>query len=155
MYLDEAIYNIVVKEAKEVKSFVGRKLKCMEDNANYTLAMKGEIIEVVHQDGSVLTISKPINGIDGMKITSDMIGKEFKLLKKKGKKDTIVEAIVDKFKERSDVGIKKYNTTLDREDLTTEQWINHAIEESMDLILYLERLKRDITNIKKAVADGK
>ena len=219
MYLDEAIYNIVVKEAKEVKSFVGRKIKCMEDNANYTLAMKGEVVEVVHQDGLVLTISKPINGIDGMKITSDMIGKEFKLLKKKGsmigikirakvedplstgvgkgevvkivkeykssfvlsknkkgyrnmeiekplntnhweivektKKDTIVEAIVDKFKERSDVGIKKYNTTLDREDFTTEQWINHAIEESMDLILYLERLKRDITNIKKAVADGK
>lgn len=155
MYLDEAIYNIVVKEAKEIKPFVGRKLKCMEDNANYTLAMKGEVVEVVHQDGSVLTISKPINGIDGMKITSCMIGKEFKLLKKKDKKDTIVEAIVDKFKERSEVGIKKYNTTLDREDLTTEQWISHAIEESMDLILYLERLKRDITNIKKAVADGK
>ena len=155
MYLDEAIYNIVVKEAKEVKSFVGRKLKCMEDNANYTLAMKGEVVEVVHQDGSVLTISKPINGIDGMKITSCMIGKEFKLLKKKGKKDTIVEAIVDKFKDRSEVGIKKYNTTLDREDFTTEQWIDSAIEEAMDMILYLERLKRDITNIKKAVADGK
>lgn len=155
MYLDEAIYNIVVKEAKEVKSFVGRKLKCMEDNANYTLAMKGEVIEVVHQDGSVLTISKPINGIDGMKITSCMIGDKFKLLKKKVKKDTVVEAIVDKFKKRSDVGIKKYNTTLDRDDLTTEQWIDHAIEESMDLILYLERLKRDIVNIKKAVADGK
>ena len=154
MYLDEAIYNIVVKEAKEVKSFVGRKLKCMEDNANYTLAMKGEVVEVVHQDGSVLTISKPINGIDGMKITSDMIGKEFKLLKKKTKKDTIVEAIVDKFKDRSDVGIKKYNTTLDREDLITEQWIDHAIEEAMDMILYLERLKRDITNIYKPVPDG-
>ena len=155
MYLDEAIYNIVVKEAKEVKSFVGRKIKCMEDNANYTLAMKGEVVEVVHQDGSVLTISKPINGIDGMKIGDFMIGGDWKLLKQKKKKDTIVEAIVDKFKERSDVGINKYNTTLDREDLTTEQWINHAIEESMDLILYLERLKRDITNIKKAVADGK
>ena len=155
MYLDEAIYNIVVNEAKEIKSFVGRKLKCMEDNANYTLAMKGEVVEVVHQDGSVLTISKPINGIDGMKITTCMIGREFKLLKKKVKKDTIVEAIVDKFKERSEVGIKKYNTTLDREDLTTEQWIDHAIEEAMDMILYLERLKRDIVNIKKAVADGK
>jgi hypothetical protein len=155
MYLDEAIYNIVVKEAKEVKSFVGRKLKCMEDNANYTFAMKGEVVEVVHQDGSVLTISKPVNGVDGLKITSCMIGKEFKLLKKKGKKDTIVEAIVDKFKERSEVGIKKYNTTLDREDLTTEQWIDHAIEEAMDMILYLERLKRDIVNINKAVGDGK
>ncbi|QMP85271.1 ABC-type histidine transport system, ATPase component [Flavobacterium phage vB_FspP_elemoE_6-9C] len=151
MYLDEAIYNIVVNEAKEIKSFVGRKLKCMEDNANSTLAIKGEVVEVVHQDGDVLTISKPMNGFDGMKIHTSMIGKEFKLLKK----DTIVEAIVDKFKDRSDVGIKKYNTTLDREDLTTEQWIDHAIEEAMDMILYLERLKRDITNIKKAVRDGK
>ncbi|QMP84731.1 ABC-type histidine transport system, ATPase component [Flavobacterium phage vB_FspP_elemoA_1-9C] len=151
MYLDEAIYNIVVNEAKEIKSFVGRKLKCMEDNANSTLAMKGEVVEVVHQDGDVLIISKPMNGFDGMKIHTSMIGKEFKLLKK----DTIVEAIVDKFKDRSDVGIKKYNTTLDREDLTTEQWIDHAIEEAMDMILYLERLKRDVTNIKKAVRDGK
>ena len=151
MYLDEAIYNIVVKEAKEIKSFVGRKLKCMEDNANNTLAVKGEVVEVVHQDGDVLTISKPMNGIDGMKIHTSMIGDEFKLLKKK---DTIVEAIVDKFKDRSDIGIKKYNTTLDREDFTTEQWIDHAIEEAMDMILYLERLKRDITNIKKDVRDG-
>ena len=149
MYLDEAIYNIVVNEAKEVKSFVGIKLKCMEDNANNTLAVKGEVVEVVHQDGDVLTISKPMNGVDGMKIHTSMIGDEFKLLKKKGKKDTIVEAIVDKFKSRSDIGIKKYNTTLDREDLTTEQWIDHAIEEGMDMILYLERLKRDIVNIKK------
>lgn len=154
MYLDEAIYNIVVKEAKEIKSFVGRKLKCMKDNAYQTLAVNGEIVEVVNQDGDVLTISKPMNGIDGMKIHTSMIGKEFKLLKKKGKKDTIVEAIVDKFKDRSEVGIKKYNTTLDREDFTTEQWIDSAIEEAMDMILYLERLKRDITNIKKAVRDG-
>lgn len=160
MYLDEVIYNIVVNEAKEIKgeetkSFVGRKIKCMKDNANHTLAVKGEVVEVVHQDGSVLTISKPINGIDGMKIGDFMIGGDWKLLKQKKKKDTIVEAIVDKFKERSDVGIKKYNTTLDREDFTTEQWIDSAIEEAMDMILYLERLKRDIVNIKKAVRDGK
>jgi hypothetical protein len=155
MYLDEAIYNIVVKEAKEIKSFVGRKIKCMKDNANHTLAVKGEVVEVIHQDGSVLTISKPINGINGMKIDVFMIGKDWKLIKYKAKKDTIVKAIVDKFKERSEVGVNKYNTTLDREDLTTEQWIDHAIEEGMDMILYLERLKRDIVNIKKAVRDGK
>lgn len=157
MYLDEAIYNIVVKEAKEVKekTFVGRKLKCKKDNANCTLAMKGEVVEVINQDGSVLTISRPINGCDGMKITTEMIGSEWKLIKnKKNKKDTIVKAVVDKFKSRSDIGIKKYNTTLDREDLTTEQWISHAQEEAMDMILYLERLKRDITNIKKAIRDG-
>ena len=57
-------------------------------------------------------------------------------------KDSVVQSVINKFKQRSEVGIKKYNTTLDREDLTREQWIEHAQEEAMDLILYLEKLKR-------------
>lgn len=57
-------------------------------------------------------------------------------------KDSVVQSVINKFKQRSEVGIKKYNTTLDREDLTDKDWINHAQEEAMDLILYLEKLKR-------------
>ncbi len=57
-------------------------------------------------------------------------------------KDSVVQSVINKFKQRSEVGIKKYNTTLDREDLTNKEWINHAQEEAMDLILYLEKLKR-------------
>lgn len=62
-------------------------------------------------------------------------------IKSKIKKDTIVKSVIDKFKNRSKVGIKKYGVTLDREDLSHEQWITHAQEEAMDLILYLEKLK--------------
>lgn len=57
-------------------------------------------------------------------------------------KDSVVQSVINKFKQRSEVGIKKYNTTLDREDLSQLDWINHAQEEAMDLILYLEKLKR-------------
>ena len=57
-------------------------------------------------------------------------------------KDTIVESVIEQFKQRSEVGIKKYNTTLDRTDLTRLQWLQHAQEEAMDLILYLEKLKQ-------------
>lgn len=57
-------------------------------------------------------------------------------------KDSVVQSVINKFKQRSEVGIKKYNTTLDREDLTKKDWINHAQEEAMDLILYLEKIKR-------------
>lgn len=57
-------------------------------------------------------------------------------------KDSVVQSVINKFKQRSEIGIKKYNTTLDREDLTNKEWINHAQEEAMDLILYLEKLKR-------------
>ena len=56
--------------------------------------------------------------------------------------DTIVSSIVQKFLQRSDVGKKKYGVTLDREDLSTLDWITHAQEEMMDGILYLEKLKK-------------
>ena len=59
-------------------------------------------------------------------------------------KDSIVEEVVQDLQSRSEVGIKKYNTTLDREDLTTEDWIQHAYEEALDFALYLKRLKKDI-----------
>ena len=59
------------------------------------------------------------------------------------KKDSIVESVVNQFKERSEVGIKKYGTTLDRKDLTTLDWINHAQQEAMDFVLYLEKLKKE------------
>lgn len=57
-------------------------------------------------------------------------------------KDSIVESVVRKFQERSAVGIKKYGVTLDRTDLGLFDWIQHAQEELMDAILYLEKLKQ-------------
>lgn len=57
-------------------------------------------------------------------------------------KDSIVKSVINKFQERSNVGIQKYGTTLDRNDLTYLEWINHAQEEAMDFILYLEKLKQ-------------
>lgn len=56
--------------------------------------------------------------------------------------DPIVLAVMTKFYERSRAGIKKYNKTLNRNDLSTLDWINHAQEEAMDFCLYLERLKK-------------
>ena len=57
-------------------------------------------------------------------------------------KDSIVESVVRKFQDRSAVGIKKYGVTLDRTDLGLADWIQHAQEELMDAILYLEKLKQ-------------
>ena len=42
------------------------------------------------------------------------------------KEDSIVEAIRTQLKDRSDVGIRKYNTTLDRTDLSLLDWLEHA-----------------------------
>jgi hypothetical protein len=57
------------------------------------------------------------------------------------KVDSVVEAVVSKMRNRSAVGIKKYNTTMDRNDLSTEQWMTHLQEELMDAVIYLQKLK--------------
>jgi len=58
--------------------------------------------------------------------------------------DSIVESVINKIKSRSEIGIAKYGITLDRNDYTTIDWIDAAIEEQMDNILYLTRLKKDL-----------
>lgn len=60
------------------------------------------------------------------------------------KKDKYVQAVKEKFEQRSQTGIRKYNTTLERDDLNLIEWINHAQEEAMDLTLYLERIKAEL-----------
>jgi len=55
-----------------------------------------------------------------------------------------VRTIIAKFQIRSEIGKKKYGTTLDRTDLSVIDWINHAQEEHMDAILYLEKLKQTL-----------
>jgi len=59
--------------------------------------------------------------------------------------DSVVKAVITKFLERAAVGKKKYGTDLDRKDLSRVQWINHAQEELMDGILYLEKLKQELS----------
>lgn len=42
------------------------------------------------------------------------------------------------------MGKEKYGTDLDRQDLKPLDWIQHAQEELMDGILYLEKLKQTL-----------
>jgi hypothetical protein len=56
--------------------------------------------------------------------------------------DSIVASIIKQFEERSAVGKEKYGTDLDRTDLSMLDWIEHAKQEHMDAILYLEKLKQ-------------
>ena len=61
-----------------------------------------------------------------------------------GQTDSVVDSIIDQFVERAKFGKEKYNTDLDREDLGLLDWIEHAKQEHMDAILYLEKIERVI-----------
>jgi len=69
--------------------------------------------------------------------------------------DSIVQSILEKFVDRAEMGFNKYNNTLDRNDLSKLEWINHAQEELMDGILYLEKLKKEIEHGKEDPGNSK
>jgi hypothetical protein len=50
---------------------------------------------------------------------------------------------------RSDVGFAKYGKTLRDDDSDLFTWVNHLQEELMDAVLYMQRLKEEITNMKE------
>ena len=60
--------------------------------------------------------------------------------------DSIVTSIIKKFEDRARIGKAKYGTDLDRTDLSVLDWIQHAQEEHMDAILYLEKLKKELSH---------
>lgn len=56
--------------------------------------------------------------------------------------DSVVTSVINSFIKRSNIGLKKYGTNLDRKDLSFLDWVQHAQEEHMDAILYLEKIKQ-------------
>lgn len=56
--------------------------------------------------------------------------------------DNIVIEVMNDLNERSKVGINKYGTTLERDDLNCTDWVQHAYEECLDMALYLKKLKK-------------
>ena len=63
----------------------------------------------------------------------------------KVKLDKIVESVRKDLLKRSQRGILKYNITLDREDLSLEEWLNHQYEELLDAALYCKRAIKELS----------
>ena len=59
--------------------------------------------------------------------------------------DRIVEEVLEKYLDRSRLGIKKYGLTLAENN--QDDFLNHLQEECMDSVLYLQKLK-DILKMK-------
>ena len=57
--------------------------------------------------------------------------------------DSIVSSVIEQFEQRSLKGKEKYGVDLDRTDLSLLEWIEHAKQEHMDAILYLEKIKQE------------
>lgn len=52
--------------------------------------------------------------------------------------DSNVEKVREQLLMRSIVGLKKYGVTTDRTDLDLRDWLQHALEETLDKAVYLQ-----------------
>lgn len=62
--------------------------------------------------------------------------------------DSIIYEVAALMRRRSDIGKHTYGTTMDRDDLSTEEWLDHAIEEALDLAIYLTKIKKEFEGLK-------
>ena len=52
----------------------------------------------------------------------------------------IEDSVCEKILSRAKIGKAKYGTTMERTDLSRLDWLRHAQEEAMDMVVYLEKL---------------
>lgn len=58
--------------------------------------------------------------------------------------DPVVVANIRKLEARSQRGMLAYGTSMEDNPASSLEWIDHAIEEALDLANYLEKLKREL-----------
>ena len=58
----------------------------------------------------------------------------------------IEDSVAKKIQERAELGKNKYGVTMERNDLTSVEWLKHAQEEAMDLAVYLEKIIKIVKN---------
>ena len=68
-----------------------------------------------------------------------------------GFRDPVVKNVVDKFVKRSDIGFKKYGSTLDDERRlkmkNLQGYLNDIQEELMDAILYIQAARDELQDL--------
>ena len=62
----------------------------------------------------------------------------------------IEDEVCEKIQQRAEVGLKKYGTTMEREDFSDLDWMNYLQEELMDGAVYLQRM---INNYRDALSE--
>jgi len=53
---------------------------------------------------------------------------------------SIEEKVIAEIRERAEKGEAKYGTTMDRDDLSLKEWLQHLKEELMDGVIYTQKI---------------
>ena len=67
----------------------------------------------------------------------------------------IEELVIDKIRQRAEVGKIKYGVTLERNDLSFKDWLIHLQEELMDGISYIQKIIEELDEQKQSIERNK
>lgn len=57
------------------------------------------------------------------------------------------QRVADQLFKRAEAGFKKYGVTMERNDLSFPQWLQHLQEELLDATVYIEKLKEEVVQL--------
>lgn len=67
----------------------------------------------------------------------------------------VTTALVQQLLDRDAHGQRKYGTSMDRGDLTPEEWAQHGVEEMLDAAGYLTALKRELAIMREEIDEAR
>lgn len=125
---------------------IGQEVKCIKQyvygaghpNGNKNALIVGATYKITDFSWSMSTFSIVDNF--GNKLWFNKENEHFEM----EKKDAIVESLINKYQQRSKLGISKYGTTL--QDNNADNFLIHLQEELMDASLYIEKLLSQLRN---------
>lgn len=91
---------------------------------------------------------QPIDLSDARQLLADAARRE----NGRGMSD-VTAALITELLQRDTVGIRKYGTSLDHQDLTLEQWLQHLKEELMDGAGYIQSALNMLEKTKKILSE--
>ena len=65
------------------------------------------------------------------------------------------DEVCKKIQQRAKVGLNKYGTTMERKDLSVQEWLIHLQEELMDAAVYVQRLIEEFKDIELTMKYGR
>lgn len=64
-----------------------------------------------------------------------------------GNPDEVEERVVSMIRSRRDMGREKYGTSMERDDLSFTEWVQHLQEELLDASIYAEKMKSEAIRV--------
>jgi len=59
----------------------------------------------------------------------------------------IEEQVIDFLRTRAETGKRKYGVTMEREDLSFLEWLQHLQEELLDAAVYIEKIREEYSKL--------